>query len=60
MRDHLIDQFTELCIKANGVITVYPGDEIGALTDMGLILRAPFYPFVVLVTRLHCFTSSMA
>jgi hypothetical protein len=58
--DDLVDYLAEFGIKPNRVVTVNPGDQVGALADVDLILRAPLNPFVVLITFLHFFSHSIA
>lgn len=40
--NHLINNFAELRVKANRIVAVDPGDEIGAPTDVRAVLIAPF------------------
>jgi len=54
MLDDLFDSAAEIFIERDRIVSVNPRDQIRAAADVGMVFIAPFYPFVVAVTRLHC------
>jgi hypothetical protein len=53
MGDNVLDDSGEIRVHPHGIITVNTGDKVGAFSDIGSVLVAPFDPFVVGVSRLH-------
>ena len=58
--DHLLNDDAKLAIKSDGIIAMYSGDEIRALTDIDLIFLAPIHPFVIFIAVFHLLAVSIA
>jgi hypothetical protein len=53
MTDNLFGDVAQVGIHLPWIIAMNSGDEVRTFAEIGLILLAPFNPFVVLVTGLH-------
>ena len=58
--DDLLNDFPKLLINLDRIVTMNSGDQIGALTDVNLVLVAPPHPSKISVDWSHRTTSSMA
>lgn len=56
----ILNDLAEFTVEEDRVVTVYPGYEVWALSNVDLILIAPFHPFVVSVKIFHLLTTSIA
>lgn len=54
---HDVAKFT---IESDGIITMYAGNEIRALSNVHLIFITPLHPFVIFVEIFHLLTISIA
>lgn len=60
MVHHLVHDLAKLGVKPDWVVTVDAGDQVRALSQVGLVLIAPLYPLMILIAYLHRFTKSIA
>ena len=56
----ILNNFAKLSIKSDGIVTMYPSDEVRTLSNVHLIVIAPFHPFVVFIEIFHLLTILIA
>jgi len=56
----ILHDVAKLTIESDGIVTMYTGNQVRALSNVHLILIAPLHPFVVFVEIFHLLTISTA
>lgn len=56
----ILHDVAKLTIESDGIVTMYAGNQIRALSNVHLILITPLHPFVVFVEIFHLLTISIA
>jgi len=60
MIHHILNNYAKLSIESDRIVTMYRSDEVRTLSNVHLIVIAPFHPFVVFVEIFHLLTFSIA
>ena len=56
----ILNNLAKFTVEEDRVVTVYPSYEVWTLSNVDLILIAPFHPFVVFIKIFHLLTTSIA
>jgi hypothetical protein len=56
----ILHDVAKLAIESDGIVAMYAGNQIRALSNVHLILIAPLHPFMVFVEIFHLLTISIA